>query len=171
MKHNMRHRLYVYTYLAETYLIWSGVNMLKNWFFYFVSSYSSTDILRYCIFLKFDPIYPALPFWNGIWRHNDLPWNLRKFLHGQLQEFDFNSDLKSTPPWSKSAWSHTDLPRLRRGLVGAQVFPHFHSRPDSRSNPSIKLDYSPIFIGSHSNPPPLPHLIQYRTKDRAGHKS
>ncbi len=54
-------------------------------------------------------------------RHNDLPWNLRKFLHGELSEFDFNSDLKNTFPWSKSVWSHTDLPRLRRGRVGAQV--------------------------------------------------
>ncbi|ODM97965.1 Dipeptidase 1 [Orchesella cincta] len=54
--------------------------------------------------------------------HNDLPWNLRAFLHGQLLEFNFDSNLRSTPPWSKSAWSQTDLPRLRRGLVGAQLW-------------------------------------------------
>ncbi|CAL8087011.1 unnamed protein product [Orchesella dallaii] len=54
--------------------------------------------------------------------HNDLPWNLKKFLHGQLTEFRFDSNLQSQEPWSKSAWSHTDLPRLRRGLVGAQFW-------------------------------------------------
>ncbi|OXA62971.1 Dipeptidase 1 [Folsomia candida] len=54
--------------------------------------------------------------------HNDLPYNIRKFIHGQLSDFNFNSDLKNTPPWSRSVWSHTDLPRLRRGRVGAQWF-------------------------------------------------
>ncbi|KDR12256.1 Dipeptidase 1, partial [Zootermopsis nevadensis] len=50
--------------------------------------------------------------------HNDLPWNIRKFVHNQLREFNFNADLRSVVPWSKSAWSHTDLLRLRRGMVG-----------------------------------------------------
>jgi len=52
---------------------------------------------------------------------SDLPWNLRKFLHGQLQNFNFTDNLKTVQPWSQSLWSHTDLPRLRRGRVGAQV--------------------------------------------------
>ena len=54
-------------------------------------------------------------------RHNDLPWNIRKFVHNQLREFNFNADLRSVVPWSKSAWSHTDLLRLKRGMVGGQV--------------------------------------------------
>ncbi|XP_063236741.1 dipeptidase 1-like [Bacillus rossius redtenbacheri] len=54
--------------------------------------------------------------------HNDLPWNIRKFVHNQLREFNFAADLRSVTPWSKSAWSHTDLKRLRRGMVGGQFW-------------------------------------------------
>lgn len=53
--------------------------------------------------------------------HNDLPWNIRNFLHNQLAEFDFDRDLRQVAPWSKSAWSQTDLVRLRQGMVGGQV--------------------------------------------------
>jgi len=54
-------------------------------------------------------------------RHNDLPWNIRKFVHNQLMYFNFSADLTTVEPWSKSNWSQTDLPRLRKGMVGAQV--------------------------------------------------
>nr|CAH7713257.1 unnamed protein product [Callosobruchus chinensis] len=46
--------------------------------------------------------------------HNDLPWNLRKFVHNRLSEKE--------EPWSKSKWSHTDIPRLKAGLLGAQFW-------------------------------------------------
>ena len=52
--------------------------------------------------------------------HNDLPWNIRNFVHNQLAEFDFE-DLRQVTPWSKSAWSQTDLVRLHQGMVGGQV--------------------------------------------------
>lgn len=35
--------------------------------------------------------------------------------------FNFSEDLTTVEPWSKSNWSQTDLPRLRKGMVGAQV--------------------------------------------------
>lgn len=54
-------------------------------------------------------------------RHNDLPWNVRKFVHNQLGEVNLSSDLGRVDPWATSHWSHTDIPRLRAGLVGAQV--------------------------------------------------
>ncbi|XP_058450622.1 uncharacterized protein LOC131430028 isoform X3 [Malaya genurostris] len=54
--------------------------------------------------------------------HNDLPWNIRKFLHNQLNEFRFDDDLKLVSPWSISAWSHTDLQRLKRGRIAAQFW-------------------------------------------------
>ena len=54
-------------------------------------------------------------------RHNDLPWNIRKFVYNQILNFNFTSDLQKVEPWSRSNWSHTDLPRLRAGLMGAQV--------------------------------------------------
>lgn len=53
--------------------------------------------------------------------HNDLPWNIRKFLHNRLKDFKFGENLKNVSPWSSSAWSHTDLPRLKQGHVSAQV--------------------------------------------------
>ncbi|XP_011301354.1 dipeptidase 1 [Fopius arisanus] len=54
--------------------------------------------------------------------HNDLPWNIRNFVHNQLGEFDFDKDLRQIAPWSKSAWSQTDLHRLRQGMVGGQFW-------------------------------------------------
>lgn len=53
--------------------------------------------------------------------HNDLPYNIRKFVHNQLSEFNFDVDLKNVPPWSNSNWSHTDLQRLKKGRVASQV--------------------------------------------------
>ena len=57
-------------------------------------------------------------------RHNDLPWNVRKFVHNQILSFNFTADLEKVDPWARSNWSHTDLPRLKRGMVGAQVSTH-----------------------------------------------
>ncbi|CAH1368402.1 dipeptidase 1-like [Tenebrio molitor] len=54
--------------------------------------------------------------------HNDLPWNIRKFLHNKLKNFKFNEDLRNVSPWSTSAWSHTDLLRLEAGHVAAQFW-------------------------------------------------
>ncbi|KAF7995401.1 hypothetical protein HCN44_006508 [Aphidius gifuensis] len=54
--------------------------------------------------------------------HNDLPWNIRNFVHNQLNEFDFDKDLRQISPWSKSAWSQTDLLRLQQGMVGGQFW-------------------------------------------------
>ena len=63
-------------------------------------------------------ILAEVPLIDG---HNDLPWNVRNFVHNQLAEFDFDKDLRQIAPWSKSAWSQTDLLRLRQGMVGGQV--------------------------------------------------
>ncbi|XP_063584678.1 dipeptidase 1-like [Penaeus indicus] len=54
--------------------------------------------------------------------HNDLPWNIRSFIHNQLEKLKLNESLKTVEPWSVSNWSHTDLPRLREGLVGGQFW-------------------------------------------------
>jgi len=62
-----------------------------------------------------------------ILRHNDLPWNVRKFVHNQLGEVNLSSDLGRVDPWARSDWSHTDIPRLRAGLVGAQVNPTLYA--------------------------------------------
>ncbi|XP_066961162.1 dipeptidase 1-like [Macrobrachium rosenbergii] len=54
--------------------------------------------------------------------HNDLPWNLRMFLHNKLHSFNLSADLTEEKPWRKSPFSHTDLPRLRKGHVAAQFW-------------------------------------------------
>ncbi|XP_068247420.1 dipeptidase 1-like [Palaemon carinicauda] len=54
--------------------------------------------------------------------HNDLPWNLRMFLHNKLHSFNLSKDLTQEKPWMKSPFSHTDLPRLKRGHVSGQFW-------------------------------------------------
>ncbi|KAM7352800.1 uncharacterized protein ACRADG_005173 [Cochliomyia hominivorax] len=54
--------------------------------------------------------------------HNDLPWNIRKFLHNKLNDFNFNEDLREVLPWKRSHWSHTDLTRLKKGRISAQFW-------------------------------------------------
>ncbi|WP_404381931.1 dipeptidase [Knoellia locipacati] len=50
------------------------------------------------------------PVWDG---HNDLPWAAREQVAYDLDRLDIGGDVAST---------HTDLPRLRRGGVGAQFW-------------------------------------------------
>ncbi|XP_064090829.1 uncharacterized protein LOC135204613 [Macrobrachium nipponense] len=63
--------------------------------------------------------------------HNDLPWNIRSFIHNQLEKLKLNESLKLIEPWSKSNWSHTDLPRLlqegTRSGSGSPIRPVTHS--------------------------------------------
>ncbi|XP_072169050.1 dipeptidase 1-like isoform X2 [Diadema setosum] len=47
--------------------------------------------------------------------HNDLPGRLRMHENGKLQNVDLNSDISH-----RFNASHTDIPRLREGLVGGQ---------------------------------------------------
>ncbi|XP_018010925.1 dipeptidase 1, partial [Hyalella azteca] len=54
--------------------------------------------------------------------HNDLPWNVRKFMHNKLHAFNFTAELSKVRPWSRSSWSHTDLPRIKKGHVSAQFW-------------------------------------------------
>ncbi|XP_030766183.1 dipeptidase 1-like isoform X2 [Sitophilus oryzae] len=53
--------------------------------------------------------------------HNDLPWNLRKFLHNKLNDLNL-SRISDEDPWSTSKWSHTDLPKLVEGGLGGQFW-------------------------------------------------
>ena len=59
--------------------------------------------------------------WSADFRHNDFAWNARRFVYNKLSGLNLTSDLRAVRPWNESAWSHTDLARLRRGMVGAQV--------------------------------------------------
>lgn len=77
-------------------------------------------------------IFTFRTFWFAFWifrhflfffsSHNDLPWNIRKFVHNRLRDFNLNMDLRTILPWSKSPWSQTDLPRLKQGMIGGQFW-------------------------------------------------
>jgi membrane dipeptidase len=54
--------------------------------------------------------------------HNDLPNNLYELEHNQINTFEFDTDLRLNPKWANCTTCHTDLPRLRRGKVGAQFW-------------------------------------------------
>jgi membrane dipeptidase len=58
---------------------------------------------------------------NFPFSHNDLPWNIRKFIHNKLHLVNLTTDLRMVKPWSDSVWSHTDLHRMSQGNVGGQV--------------------------------------------------
>jgi membrane dipeptidase len=59
-------------------------------------------------------VLKAVPLVDG---HNDLPWAIRKRSKGSFDKLDLSKDLsKLERP------THTDIPRLRRGGVGAQFW-------------------------------------------------
>lgn len=99
-----------------------------------------------------------------ICRHNDLPWNVRKFVHNQLGEVNLSSDLGRVDPWARSDWSHTDIPRLRAGLVGAQVNSIWDSlsSPFSLSPPPLSLSLCrPLFPSRFFFLAKVQHLFQH----------
>lgn len=60
-------------------------------------------------------------------RHNDLPGRLRANAWNQLQSVDLTQDTRLQ--WNNSERiPQTDIPRLRKGKVGAQVRSHCSSQ-------------------------------------------
>lgn len=57
-------------------------------------------------------MWPFNCFFFHFFRHNDIPWQLRKYFMNQMENVTLD---KNNPEW------HTDIPRLRKGKVGAQV--------------------------------------------------
>ena len=47
---------------------------------------------------------------------------LRLLLENDLTNFDFNSNLTTIEPWASYCCNHIDLPRIREGRLGGQVF-------------------------------------------------
>ena len=61
----------------------------------------------------------AAPVFDG---HNDVPWQLRERYRNVIAEFDFNDSSRAPAVEGESAGMHTDIPRLRKGRVGAQFW-------------------------------------------------
>jgi membrane dipeptidase len=59
-------------------------------------------------------ILTAVPLIDG---HNDIPWRYRSRVNFDLDRLDFSDDLSGVVPPI-----HTDIPRLRHGLVGGQFW-------------------------------------------------
>ncbi|CAK1603158.1 unnamed protein product [Parnassius mnemosyne] len=75
--------------------------------------------------------------------HNDLPWNIRKFLHNRIKDFRFEEDLRTISPWATSSWSHTDLPRLKQGRVAAQFWAAYVPC-DAQHRDAVQLTFEQI---------------------------
>ncbi|XP_053679183.1 dipeptidase 1-like [Anopheles nili] len=54
--------------------------------------------------------------------HNDLPFSIYLVERNLINNFHLDSNLKAHPVWSTVNTSHTDLPRLRQGKLGAQFW-------------------------------------------------
>jgi membrane dipeptidase len=67
---------------------------------------------------KGSDVLDEVPLIDG---HNDLPYNLYRVENNQINDFDFDSNLKDNPKWNISS-SFTDLPRLKLGKLGGQFW-------------------------------------------------
>uniref|UniRef100_A0A182VBT6 Dipeptidase n=1 Tax=Anopheles merus TaxID=30066 RepID=A0A182VBT6_ANOME len=54
--------------------------------------------------------------------HNDLPFSIYLVEKNLINHFNLDSNLKQHPVWANVNTSHTDLPRLRQGKLGAQFW-------------------------------------------------
>lgn len=65
---------------------------------------------------KANCVLDSYPLVDG---HNDLPYRYRMFANASVYSVDLRADLKKV--WNASL-SHTDIPRLRKGKLGAQFW-------------------------------------------------
>ncbi len=66
-----------------------------------------------------DAALKAAPVFDG---HNDVPWALRERYRNVIADFDFNDSTDAPAPEGEHGGMHTDIPRLKKGRVGAQFW-------------------------------------------------
>jgi membrane dipeptidase len=71
---------------------------------------------------RIDRVLTQTPLIDG---HNDLPWEIRERFGGDLSKIDLSADAAALPAPPGSPPLMTDIPRLRRGRVGAQFWSVF----------------------------------------------
>ena len=71
---------------------------------------------------RLDRVLTQTPLIDG---HNDLPWEIRERFGGDLAKVDLSVSTAALPAPSGSLPMMTDIPRLRRGRVGAQFWSVF----------------------------------------------
>ena len=68
---------------------------------------------------RIDKVLAQTPLIDG---HNDLPWEIRARFGGDLAKVDLSANTAALPVPAGSVSMMTDIPRLRRGHVGAQLW-------------------------------------------------
>jgi membrane dipeptidase len=68
---------------------------------------------------RLEQILQKTPLIDG---HNDLPWEIRDRFKSDLSTFDLKADTSHLPVPADGAALMTDIPRLRKGLVGGQFW-------------------------------------------------
>jgi membrane dipeptidase len=71
---------------------------------------------------RIDRVLTQTPLVDG---HNDLPWEIHERFGGDLTRIDLSADMAALPAPPGSPPMMTDIPRLRRGRVGAQFWSVF----------------------------------------------
>src|SRR5215831_4322809 len=71
---------------------------------------------------RIDRVLKQTPLIDG---HNDLPWEIRERFGGDLTKIDLSVNTAVLPAPAGSPALMTDIPRLRRGRVGAQFWSVF----------------------------------------------
>lgn len=66
-----------------------------------------------------DAALRATPVFDG---HNDVPWQLRERYRNVIADFNFADTRKVPATEGEAEGMHTDIPRLRKGRVGAQFW-------------------------------------------------
>ncbi|CAL7944393.1 unnamed protein product [Xylocopa violacea] len=79
--------------------------------------------------------------------HNDLAYNLYALLNNNLDKFDLTKNLSDDKIWGMNACNscYTDLPRLRKGKVGAQFWAAFVGC-DSQYKDAVQLTMRQIDV-------------------------
>jgi membrane dipeptidase len=79
-----------------------------------LSSFAAQDYQH-----RLEQVLAQTPLIDG---HNDLPWEIRERYKSDLANIDLGSDTAHLPAGEGQTGLMTDIPRLRKGLVGAQFW-------------------------------------------------
>lgn len=105
----------------------------------------------------------AAPVFDG---HNDVPYALRERYRNVIAGFDFNDSSKAPAADDGPVGMHTDIPRLRKGKVGAQFWSVYVSAdlPEPQAVVAVleQIDVMKRLMARHPN-----DLAFVRTADQA----
>jgi membrane dipeptidase len=95
---------------------------LVPWALLLLSTAASAANAPQSVERRIDQVLAQTPLIDG---HNDLPWEIRERFGGDLTKLDLSASTVGLPAPQGSPPLMTDMPRLRRGRVGAQFWSVF----------------------------------------------